>query len=109
MELPDVMKGIQCAVTRKSLDGVWGPYLPDQALTVKEALDSYTIGGAYASFEENQKGDIKEGMLADFVILGENPFEVESNAISDIPVLGTWVNGTCVYKNGSVHVVKKKR
>ena len=99
VELPDVMKGIQCAVTRKSLDGVWGPYLPDQALTVKEALDSYTIGGAYASFEENQKGDIKEGMLADFVILGENPFEVESNAISDIPVLETWVNGICVYKN----------
>ncbi len=99
VELPDVMKGIQCAVTRKSLNGVWGPYLPDQAFTVKEALDSYTVGGAYASFEESQKGDIKEGMLADFVVLGENPLEVGMDAISDIPVLETWVNGICVYRN----------
>ena len=68
-------------------------------MTVTEALNSYTVDGAYASFEENQKGDIKEGMLADFDILGENPFEVESNAISDIPVLETWVNGICVYRN----------
>lgn len=100
VELPNVLSGIQCAVTRKSLDGVWGPYLPEQALTVKQALDSYTVGGAYASFEENLKGDIKEGMLADFVILSENPLEMEESKISKISVLETWLEGECVYRKG---------
>ena len=57
VELPDVLRGIQCAVTRTSLDGT-GPYLPKEAFTVKEALDSFTISGARASFEENKKGRI---------------------------------------------------
>ena len=52
VELPDVMAGIQCAVTRKNLDGDLGPYLPEEAFTVQEALDSYTKASAYASFDE---------------------------------------------------------
>ena len=67
------MCGIQCAVTRRDLKGN-GPYLPGEAFTVQEALDSFTKMGAKASFEEATKGEIKPGMLADFVILGENPF-----------------------------------
>lgn len=80
VELPIPLRGIQCAVTRKSLDGIYGPYLPDQALTVKEALDAYTIAGAWASFEESIKGDIKSGMLADFVILDEDPLDYQREA-----------------------------
>ncbi len=106
VELPVPLRGIQCAVTRKSLDGACGPYLPDQALTVKEALDSYTIAGAYASFEEHIKGDIKEGMLADFVILELNPLDFEPESlnpegdagrIGNIRVLETWLGGVRVY------------
>ena len=91
------MGGIQCAVTRRDLKGV-GPYLPGEAFTVQEALDSFTKMGAKASFEETIKGEIKPGMLADFVVLGENPFEADPDKIKDIPILSTWLNGKCVYQ-----------
>ena len=97
VELPDVMEGIQCAVTRSSLDGT-GPYLPDEAFTVQEALDSFTIRSAEASFEEKTKGLISEGYIADFVILGANPFETDTGDIHSIPVQSTWLGGRCVYR-----------
>ena len=98
VELPYALGGIQCAVTRTSLHDHCGPYLPDQAFTVQEALDSYTIRSAEASFEENRKGQIKAGMLADFVILDENPFDVPQDAIKDIKVCEVYVDGRQVYK-----------
>ena len=97
VELPDVMAGIQCAITRRDLKGT-GPYLPKEAFTVQEALDSYTIAGAYASFEESIKGQIQPGMLADFVILGQNPFETDPASLKDIPVLQTFLSGRQVYR-----------
>ena len=96
VELPFALGGIQCAVTRSTLNGE-GPYLPGEAFSVAEALDSYTSAGAYASFEEHIKGRIEPGMLADFVILGEDPFAVELSKIKDIPVLATWLGGKQVY------------
>ena len=97
VELPNVMGGIQCAVTRRDLNGS-GPYLPKEAFTVQEALDSFTKMGAKASFEETIKGEIKSGMLADFVILGENPFETDPNKLKDIPVIRTYLGGNLVYR-----------
>ena len=97
VELPDALSCMQCAVTRTTLHDNVGPYLPEQKFTVQEALNSYTCCGAYASFEEHIKGKISEGMLADFVILGENPFEVEENHIKDIPVCQTFLGGKNVY------------
>ena len=96
VELPDVMEGVECAVTRQSLDGT-GPYLPQEAFTVREALDSFTIRGAEASFEENFKGLIREGYLADFVILGGNPFETDPRSLHAVPVCETWLGGRRVY------------
>lgn len=96
VEYPNVLGGIQCAVTRRDLKG-HGPYLPEQAFTVREALDSFTKAGAWASFEEDVKGQIKPGMLADFVVLGEDPFTVEEGKIKDIPVLSTYVGEKRVY------------
>ena len=96
VELPNVMGGIQCAVTRRDLKGV-GPYLPQEAFTVQEALDSFTKMGAYASFEESVKGEIKPGMLADFVVLGDNPFEVKPQTIKDIPIIATYLSGKQVF------------
>ena len=99
VELPDVMKGIECAVTRTSLDGT-GPYLEKEAFSVKEAIDSFTINGAYASFEEDMKGKIKKGQYADFTVLKQNPFETEKKKIHEIEVLETWTGGKQVYKRG---------
>ena len=96
VELPDAMAGMQCAVTRRSLDGC-GPYLPREAFTVREALDSYTSSGAQAGFEERLKGRIAPGMLADFAVLGGDPFETDPMMLKDIPVLMTYLDGKCVY------------
>lgn len=97
VELPDVLGGIQCAVSRTDLKGSVPPYLPGEAFTVQEALDSFTSGGAYASFDEHRKGNIQAGMLADFVVLAENPFLVNTSKIRSISVKATFLRGIPVY------------
>ena len=99
VEEPNVMRGIQCAITRQNIGHTVEPYLAKEALTVKEAIDSFTKYGAYASFEEKQKGQIKEGMFADFIVLEENPFEIDSYRLNEIKVLATYINGKKVYEN----------
>ena len=96
VEAPDVMAGIQCAVTRRDLMG-FGPYLPGEAFTMEEALDSFTAGGAWAGFEEDTKGVIAPGFLADFVVLGADPFTAAPGQIKDIPILETWLGGERVW------------
>ncbi len=97
VELPNVLGGIQCAVTRQNLKGNVGPYLPEQAFTVQEAIDSFTIRGAEASFEETVKGKIEPGMLADFVVLERNPFEVAADQLKEIRICGTYLGGRKVF------------
>lgn len=97
VELPRVMAGIQCAVTRTTLDGSVGPYLPQQAFTVQEALDSFTKWGARASFEEHLKGELKPGMLADFVVLNANPFQTPTHQLSSIGIVATYLGGHPVF------------
>ena len=93
----NALGGIQCAVTRASLKGDRTPYLPREAFSVREAIDSYTIRSAEASFEENEKGRIKEGQYADFVVLGGDPFTVPPDTIKDIPVLAVYMGGKRVF------------
>lgn len=97
VELPNVLGGMQCAITRSTLKEHIGPYLPEEAFTVKEAILSFTTEAARASFEEKIKGKIEKGMLADFVILDENLFEVDPYHINDVKILQTWMNGKQVY------------
>lgn len=66
VELPNVIKGIKCATTRKTADGSSDAYLPDQAFTLEEAIDSYTICSAKQAHEDSYKGLIKEGYISDF-------------------------------------------
>ena len=92
VELPDVMTGIECAVTRTSLDGT-GPFLPEEAFSVQEALDSFTWRGAEASFEETYKGRIAPGFLADFTVLSENPFGMEHFQLHEIKTVDCYLGG----------------
>ena len=96
VELPDALEGIECAVTRTSLDGT-GPYLPEQAFTVREAIDSFTIRGAEASFEEDVKGRIAPGYLADFTVLAEDPFAVDPRRIHAIRVAAVYLGGKRIF------------
>ena len=97
VELPDVLGGIQCAVSRTDLKGSVPPYLPKEAFTVQETLDSFTSGGAYASFEELRKGKIQPGMLADFVVLDRSPFSEKVSNIRNILVLETYLSGEKIF------------
>ena len=69
-----------------------------EAFTVAEALDSFTRVSAYASFEENRKGRVREGMLADFTILDRDPFATPPFELSKIKVLATFLGGREVYR-----------
>lgn len=97
VERPDVMAGIQCAVTRAALDGT-KPFLPEQALTVEEAIETYTAMGAYASFEEKEKGTLSVGKAADFTVLDRDIRACEVGTIQDTAILETYLGGRCVYR-----------
>lgn len=98
VELPDCMAGIECAVTRQTIQDHIGPYLIDQAMSVQEALDTFTIHGAHSSFEEKVKGKIQEGMLADFVVLSENPLECDPYHLHEILIEATYLDGKQVFQ-----------
>lgn len=90
------LMAIQSMVTRKDFNGrVWGP---NQRIKVDQAMKICTMNGAYASMEENLKGSIKPGKLADLVILGDDPHETFVDEIKHIPVLRTIVGGQTVFE-----------
>jgi predicted amidohydrolase YtcJ len=100
--------GVYAAVTRATLDGK-NPngWFPDQKLTVAEAIEAYTMGSAYAEFQEKEKGSITPGKLADMVLLSDDIFSIESEKIRDVKVLNTFVGGKLVWDastgNGLLH------
>jgi len=81
--------GIQAAVARKTFT--------EERITVDDALSIYTVNAAYASFEDEIKGSIEEGKLADSIVLSKNPLTVEPDKIGDIEVEMTIVGGKIVY------------
>jgi predicted amidohydrolase YtcJ len=89
---------IYAAVTRATLDGK-NPngWFPEQKLTVAEAVEAYTMGSAYAEFQENVKGSITPGKLADMVVLSEDIFSIDPAKIRDVKVLKTVVGGKIVW------------
>jgi predicted amidohydrolase YtcJ len=89
------LMAIQSLVTRKDVEGrLWGA---NQKVTVDEALTIATINGARASYDENLKGSITAGKLADFVILAQDPHEVDPDQIKNIKVVRTVVGGRTFY------------
>jgi len=91
----DPLMAIQSMVTRKDYRGrTWGE---NQKVTVDEALKIATAHGAWASFEEHQKGTITAGKLADFVMLEKDPHDVTPDTIKDIKVVRTVVGGRTVH------------
>jgi len=93
------LEGIYAAVTRRTLDGK-NPdgWVPEQKITVEQALTAYTINAAYASFDENIKGSLEPGKLADFVIIDQDLTKIEPEKIREAKILQTFVGGKSVYK-----------
>lgn len=95
---PTPIEGIYAAVTRRTLDeNNPDGWVPDQKVSVEEALRGYTINGAFASFDEDIKGTLEAGKLADFVILDRNLFEIDPESIRDTKIVETYVGGKLVY------------
>jgi predicted amidohydrolase YtcJ len=92
------MLGLYAAVTRATLDGK-NPngWFPEQKLTVAEAVEAYTMGSAYAEFQEKNKGSITPGKLADMVLLSDDVFTIEPAKIREVRILTTWVGGKIVW------------
>lgn len=91
-------ENIYCAVERKDLNGYPKEgYLPHESLSRYEVLRAYTYTGAYASFEEMEKGTLEIGKCADFIILDQDLLEVDSKTLLKTKVLSTYVDGKCVY------------
>jgi predicted amidohydrolase YtcJ len=96
---PTPLEGIYAAVTRRTLDDK-NPdgWVPEQKITVEEALKAYTAWAAYASFEENIKGSLQPGKLADFVLLDKDITAIDPVEIKKVQVLKTVVGGKVVFE-----------
>lgn len=93
------MLGLYAAVTRQTLDGdPKDGWFPDERITIEEAIQAYTLNSAFASFEENIKGSITEGKLADIVIVSENLLEIDPARIKDVEILTTIFDGKVIYQ-----------
>jgi predicted amidohydrolase YtcJ len=89
--------GIYAAVTRKGMSGrVFGA---DEAISIEEAIAGYTIKGAYLGFEEDIKGSLEPGKLADMVVLSDDILTIDPEEIMDIEIEQTYVGGELVYQN----------
>ena len=96
---PTPLEGIYAAVTRRTLDDRNpGGWIPEQKISVEEALTAYTSTAAYASFEEDQKGRLVRGLLADFVMLDRDLTRIPPETIRDARVMMTVVGGRVVFE-----------
>jgi predicted amidohydrolase YtcJ len=93
------MLSLYGAVTRRTLDGK-NPqgWIPEQKITIEEAVRAYTVGSAYAEFAENSKGTITPGKLADLVILSQDIFRIDPVEIEKTKVRLTIMDGRIVYE-----------
>jgi predicted amidohydrolase YtcJ len=92
------MLTLYAATTRATLDGAHpNGWIPEQKISVEEALTAYTIGSAYAEFQEQEKGILARGMLADLVVLSDDILEIAPARIKDVKVTLTMVGGKVVF------------
>jgi predicted amidohydrolase YtcJ len=92
------MQGIYSAVTRKSIaDKTGNPWLQDESLSIEKAIECYTLGSAYASFEEDIKGSLQKGKLADIVVLSKDIFTIPKEEMLNTEVVYTILGGKIIY------------
>jgi len=95
----DPLLTIYAAVTRRTLDGKHpNGWIPEQKISVEEAVRAYTAGSAFAEFQENEKGTITPGKLADLLILARDIFQIDPKEIEKVKVVTTIMDGRVVYE-----------
>jgi predicted amidohydrolase YtcJ len=94
----DPLAGIYAAVTRRTLDNRQPEgWIPEQKISVEEAIKGYTMNAAYAEFSEKEKGSIEAGKLADLVVLDRSLFKIKPEDIRSTQVLMTIVDGKIIF------------
>jgi hypothetical protein len=97
----DPMRGLHNAVNRMTTDGKPpGGWLPEHRVTVETALRGYTSEAAYAGFDEKIKGKLTPGMLADVIVLSQNPFTIARERLHEIRVERTIFDGKVIWERG---------
>jgi predicted amidohydrolase YtcJ len=92
-------EGLQMSVTRQTTEGTpAGGWLPQERITLQQAVEGYTLGAAYAGRREKTEGSIEPGKLADFIVVSQDIFEIDSHAIAKTKVVKTIVGGRVVYE-----------
>jgi hypothetical protein len=92
-------EGIQTAVTRQTAEGTpAGGFVPEQRLTVEQAVDAYTLGAAFAGRREKTEGSLEEGKLADLIMVSQNIFDINPRKIGATKVTVTIIGGKLVYQ-----------
>lgn len=95
----DPLLGIYAAVTRRTLDNKTpNGWVPEQKISVAEAVRAYTTGSAYAEFQEQVKGTITPGKLADLVVLSRDIFKIEAKEIAEVRISMTIMDGVIVFE-----------
>jgi predicted amidohydrolase YtcJ len=93
-------KGVQTAVTRQTEEGEpVGGFIPQQRLSLEDAIRAYTLGAAFAGRREKTEGSLEAGKLADFIVLDRDLFKIEPSEIGKTEVLLTVVGGKVVYES----------
>ncbi len=101
--------GIYAAVTRQTLDGEpEGGWFPEERISVEDAIYAYTMGNAYAAREEDQKGSISVGKVADFTIIDRNLLDVPPAQIKDAQVLATIVGGRVIFASVALEALHER-
>jgi predicted amidohydrolase YtcJ len=99
VEMVNPFHGLFASVTRQSRDGEpAGGWYPEEKMTREEALKSYTLWAAFAAFEDDIKGSIREGKLADFIVIDRDYMTCAESEIKDINVLQTILGGKVVFE-----------
>lgn len=95
----DPIRGLYCAVTRQTIEGEpAGGWVPQQRVDIETALRAYTAMGAYSSFEEKVKGELKAGMMADVIVFSQDLFRIPAQDIFKTHVALNILNGRIVYQ-----------
>lgn len=96
----DPIPGLHTALTRQTLDGEpKDGFIPEQRLSLRDALQAYTTGSAYAEFAESEKGRLEVGMLADVIVWDRDIFSVSTNEVKNARVLKTIFDGQVVFES----------
>ncbi|MDX1972715.1 MAG: amidohydrolase [Candidatus Sumerlaeia bacterium] len=91
------LQGMQTACTR--LDASGNLHTESEALSISQAVQAYTVAGAMASGDGDNRGVLSKGKLADFVALSADPYNIPASELSSVTVLQTWVGGECRYQS----------